>query len=489
MPSKGRANQYTDRASVAGLGLFKNINKIKNASRKNLIRFDQDQCELKLLEKAEAVPHQHEYLTSWDTRYIGLSGGYGCGKSFVIVVKQILFCFRSPGCDHLFFEPSIPLLDDIAIPQFNSILEEFNIPFSFRRTPRPFYTLHLQGGDTRILLRSFENWEKIVGVNAASCVMDEIDTIKNSIVSRAIINIQARARIGNCKQQFAFGSTPEGYNFMYNFFMTQPEKTEADSETTEAGVEHITAEDRKLIFGESEKNPFVRRDYIDDIKSQYPPNIAKAYLTGKFVNMQTVTVFSEYERDRCETGVFEPALTDHILFGADFNVGKCKSVYAIKKNELVGEVLHCYKTYTCANTYELANYIAHRYAAQLQHGSVTCYPDATGKREYSSATESDHDILRNAGIKVVPAGGRNVAISAIVSHANNYLYRNQIKINSKTCFELTQCCEQWGYDSKTLKPTKGGTIDHSNVGDAFKYLAWGAMPQPNTRFGVGKRWR
>jgi hypothetical protein len=318
--------------------------------------------------------------------------------------------------------------------------------------------------------------------------MDEIDTIKNSIVSRAIINIQARARVGQCKQQFAFGSTPEGYNFMYNFFMIQPGKTEADSTITE-DVEYIEAEDRKLIFGESEKNPFVRRDYIEDIKAQYPPNIAKAYLTGRFVNMKTIVVFSEYERNRCESEIFEPAITDHILFGADFNVRNSKSVYAVMRSENIGQILHCFRVHTCDNTYALADFISKKFAAQLQHGKVTCFPDATGKREYSSSTESDHDILRNAGIKVVPAGGRNVALNAIIGHANNYLYRNQVRINSSACYELVQCCEQWGYDDKTLKPAKGGTIDHSNVGDAFKYLVWGAMPKSGTRFGQGKRWR
>jgi len=278
VPAKSRAEQYTSRAAIADLGYVKNIGKLRGAARKNLYRINTDEIEKAIIKKASVIPHQYEFLTSWDTRYIGISGGYGSGKTWVNVAKQLLFAFRSPGCDHLFFEPSIPLLDDIAIPQFNSLLEEFSIPHIFKRTPRPFYILRLPGGNTRILLRSIENWEKIVGVNAASCVMDEIDTIKRSITAKAIINIQGRARIGTCKQQFAFGSTPEGYNFMYDFFWLKK------------------GPDRKLIYGKSEDNPHVRKDYIDDIRAQYPPRVAEAYLTGQFVNFNTITVYSEYDR-------------------------------------------------------------------------------------------------------------------------------------------------------------------------------------------------
>jgi hypothetical protein len=396
---------------------------------------------------------------------------HNSGKTWVNVAKQLLFAFRSPGCDHLFFEPSIPLLDDIAIPQFNSLLEEFSIPHIFKRTPRPFYILRLPGGNTRILLRSIENWEKIVGVNAASCVMDEIDTIKRSITAKAIINIQGRARVGTCKQQFAFGSTPEGYNFMYDFFWLKK------------------GPDRKLIYGKSEDNPHVRKDYIADIRAQYPPRVAEAYLTGQFVNFNTITVYSEYDRKKNESNVFRPEREDTILFGADFNVNNSRSVYAVMRHEANGPVLHCFAEEKVKDTYELVKLVERKYPSYLINKRVICYPDATGKREYSSSSESDHDILRKAGIKVVPAGGRNIALSYIIGHTNNYFHRRQIKINESTCRDLVDCCEQWGFNEKTGKPDKGGTIDHSNIGDALKYLAWGALPQSGTSLGQGARWR
>lgn len=486
MPSKSKVQRYVDRASVEDLGLIKNIGKIKSKIKTSTRRFNVEECEAAIVKKTKVIPHQHEFLTSWDTRYVGLSGGYGSGKTFVNVCKCILFTFRSQGCDHLFFEPSIPLLDDIAIPQFNTLFEEHQIPVTFKRTPRPIYTLHLPGGDTRILLRSLENYERIIGINAASCTMDEIDTTKAAIVQKAVVNIQGRARVGKCLQQFAFGSTPEGYNFLYSFFILGAEKTEADIQTNDE-AEYIKGKDRKLVFGDSEKNPFVRKDYIQDLYSQYPPNIAKAYIKGKFVNLATVTVFSEYKRDRHSSTFVEAELMDTVLTGADFNVGKMRYILAIIRPLQTGKKLIVYREGKVRDTYDYIAQLNRKYEKHIMAGRLVCFPDSTGSREYTSSSESDHDIIRSAGIRII-ADKKNPPVPSVIAHVNNCFYRDEIEINPIQCPDLTKCCEQWGY-GKDLKPEKGGAVDHSNIGDAFKYLVWSSMPRASRGIASGGRIR
>jgi phage terminase large subunit len=486
MPSKSKVQRYVDNASVESLGLIKNIGRIKSRIKTSTRRFDVIDCETKIIEKSKAIPHQYEFLTSWGTRYIGLSGGYGSGKTFANVCKCILFTFRSQACDHLFFEPSIPLLDDIAIPQFNTIFEEFGIPVTFKRTPRPIYTLHLPTGDTRILLRSLENYERIIGINAASCTMDEIDTTKAAIVEKAVINIQGRARVGNCLQQFAFGSTPEGYNFLYSFFMLGSDKSESDIEWLN-NAECIVGSDRKLVFGDSEKNPFVRKDYIQDLYSQYPPNIAKAYIKGKFVNLATVTVFSEYTREKCDTTFAEAELMDVVLTGADFNVGNMRFIFGVIRLIRNQQKLIIYKEGKARNTYDYIAQVARKYEKHIAAGRVICYPDSTGSREYTSSTESDHKIISDAGIRIV-ADKKNPPVPSVIAHVNNCFYTEKIEINPVQAPDLVKCCEQWGY-GKDLKPEKGGAVDHSNIGDAFKYLVWSALPRASRGIASGGRIR
>jgi hypothetical protein len=77
---------------------------------------------------------------------------------------------------------------------FDDFLESYDIPYTFRASPLPEYVLHLPLGDTKILCRSFENWTRIIGLNLAWVLADEIDTVAPSIASRAFPKILGRLR-------------------------------------------------------------------------------------------------------------------------------------------------------------------------------------------------------------------------------------------------------------------------------------------------------
>ena len=53
----------------------------------------------------------------------------------------------------------------------------YEIPYTFRSSPLPDFVLQLPKGDTRIMCRSFESWQRIIGINAAFILADEIDTV------------------------------------------------------------------------------------------------------------------------------------------------------------------------------------------------------------------------------------------------------------------------------------------------------------------------
>lgn len=468
MPTRSRSEQYGLRASVASLGLMSDIARIKASRAKRVITFDKNEAEQRILADASVIPHQYSFLKNTSNRYIALCGGYGCGKTWSAVAKTIMLAFRSPGHPIIFLEPSIPLLDDIAIPEFLNFFTKYNIPYRFRRSPRPNFWIELDEGESLIYLRSFENYEKIVGINSAGCVIDEVDTVKTATAEKAVIKIQGRVRVGNCPQ-IAFASTPEGHKFLYQFF-----DVEAD-------------ESKLLIKGKTRDNPYLREGFVEDLMQKYPPNLIEAYLEGEFVNLDTAVVFAEYNRKIHGSSVFQPDYNDIILVGADFNIKKGKSVYAVVRTEPQGQVVNVFHEYTAKDTYDLAAHIKRRFPGFLNDGRVICYPDATGARDYTSSTESDHDILRSHGIRVV-ANSKNPAIGEIVSHVNSAFHRGLIRINEAAAPELVRCCEQWGYD-ENLKPVKGGKDDLSNIGDALKYLIWGTVARPNTGLRSGARHR
>jgi hypothetical protein len=162
-------------------------------------------------------------------------------------------------------------------------------------------------------------------------------------------------------------------------------------------------------------------------------------------------------------------------------------VLAVIRSEPTGQKLHIFEEGEARDTYDYIEKLTRRFERQIANKRVICYPDATGKREYTSSTESDHDIIRAAGITIITER-RNPPIASVVAHVNNCFHTDKIAVNIPKCTDLIRCCEQWGY-GKDLKPEKGGTVDHSNIGDAFKYLVWGALPRAASGLAARGRWR
>ena len=467
MPAKTPSSRYADVASMRGLGLLADPTAIRRLKKRSSGRADVRELEARMVE--DLLPYQRDYVCDFRHKYVGFCAGYGSGKSRSAVVKAILLGFRSPGFTHLFLEPTVPLIMDVGLPTWFDVLEKYGIEYDFRSSPRPNITLKLPGGDTPFLLRSMENYQRLVGVNAASLTADEIDTSRQDIAEKAMVKLQGRVRVGNCPQINTV-STPEGFAWMYSFYVKEP------------------APNKILYKGKSKDNPHLDPGFITDLESKYHPSLIKAYLEGEFVNLETATVFYEFDRAKHFTGLFAPNPGERIVFGADFNVGRCQSVYGVVRPGPSGQQLHCFDEKRVSDTFALVAHLKQKYPRQLAAGLVTCFPDASGSHESTASTTSDHDILRDAGVIVI-AERRNPPIAETLAHTNLYLHRDCILVNPSTCIDTVSSCEQWVYDPKTLKPMKGGSNDHSHAGDAFRYLAWQVFPRAGTRAGYGPRWR
>ena len=250
MPARSRSAAYADRASAKSLGLLSDASLLQRLRKRSNSTFDVKSAEIKMIQ--DLLPYQRDFVTDFEHKYVGFCGGYGSGKTHSLVIKQLLLCFRSQGFTHLFLEPTIPLIDDVALPKWNELLEKYGIPHTFKVSPRPVFKLLLPGGETPILLRSMENYERLIGVNAASIASDETDTTRAELAEKAMIRLQGRVRVGNCPQIVA-GSTPEGYGWMYNFFEEQK------------------ADNKRLYRGKSEDNPYLDPGFVEDLKTKYHP--------------------------------------------------------------------------------------------------------------------------------------------------------------------------------------------------------------------------
>ena len=140
-----------------------------------------------LLERIRNDLHepQKAFFDDNSTEILGLSAGYGAGKTRALCAACVKLAALNVGFTGAVMEPTGPLIRDIWQTDFEQFLEHYEIPYTFRASPLPEYILHLPGGDTKILCRSFENWSRIIGLNLAFVLADEIDTVAPTVCDRA----------------------------------------------------------------------------------------------------------------------------------------------------------------------------------------------------------------------------------------------------------------------------------------------------------------
>ena len=108
--------------------------------------------------RVDLHPGQLAFVDDTTTEIIGLSAGYGAGKTRALCAKAVHLAAANQGFTGAVMEPTGPLIRDIWQNDFEQFLEGYEIPYTFRASPLPEYLLHLPEGDTKILCRSFENW-------------------------------------------------------------------------------------------------------------------------------------------------------------------------------------------------------------------------------------------------------------------------------------------------------------------------------------------
>jgi len=409
--------------------------------------------------------HQKKFLEDTTTRHLGLVAGFGAGKSYSLTVKMLQLALDNPGCTGIALEPTYTMLADILMPQLQDLWDEWGIDYDFYRGAAEV-NVRCPGGETsKILLRSFENYTRLRGVNAAWGVVDEIDTVKPALATTAFRLLQGRIRSGP-KPQIAVCSTPEGFGWLYNFFI----ETDDDS--------------KRLIRAKTTDNPWLPESYIQSLRDQYPPALIEAYLNGEFVNLAQSTIFGDYDRVANNTDAVWTT-DDDIHIGLDFNIGTCLSVVAVVRQIAGMRVVCCIESFKTNDTYETVQFVQRRYGAALQRRRVFAYPDASGGAAHTSSTTTDHQILRGGLINVV-TDRKNPDVRETFAQCNLAFHRNALRVNVDRCPELVSSLEKWSYDEKGL-PVKGGNPDHSHACDALRYLYWHLGNGANRKAFRGQR--
>jgi hypothetical protein len=408
----------------------------------------EDTADLLTRIRADLHPGQLAFVDDTATQILGISAGYGAGKTRALCAKAVMLAAVNQGFIGCVMEPTGPLIRDIWQTDFEAFLEAYEIPYTFRASPLPEYMLHLPGGDTKILCRSFENWSRIIGLNLAWVLADEIDTVTPSIANKAFPKILGRLRSGNVRQ-FGAASTPEGFRWMWNTFGSDDAKQRPD---------------RQLIKMRTADNPHLPPDFIERLQANYDPSLLRAYLDGEFVNLTTGQVYDRFDRAKHVTATVPDITREPIRVGIDFNVGNMSAVIAVRLGNgllVIDEIAGAH------DTDALAQEIRRRHPQQ----QIYIYPDASGGSRSTNASQTDIQILESYGMSNQsprsnpPVRDRVSAVQALLENG-----KGQVRLQvAQGCRRVIECLELQCYSDKG-EPDKDAGFDHMN--DALGYLVW-----------------
>lgn len=393
--------------------------------------------------RARASVPQAEFVNATE-RFPAFVGGFGSGKTEAGILRALRLKFRNPAQDVAYYLPTYDLVRMIGYPRFSDMLTRARVRHAINRSEHVL-TISNRG---KIIFRTLDNPDRIVGYEVADSVVDELDTLKPADARNAWRKIIARNRqkkSGDEPNTVAVATTPEGFRFVYEQWAKAP------------------APDYRLIRASTQSNARnLPEGYIEALRQSYPPQLIAAYLDGQFVNLNAGAVYPDF--DRRANGTDETiARAEPLHIGLDFNVYNCTAVVGVVR---AGEPRILAELTKLRDTPATIAAIRDRYAGH----AITVYPDASGDSDRTvNASETDISLLRRAGFTVC-AHPRNplikdrvMAVNALILNGDG---RRTLRINAAACPALTEAIEQQVYDANG-QPDKTAGLDH--LADALGY--------------------
>lgn len=367
--------------------------------------------------------------------YPAMVAGLGAGKTQAGIVRNLLKMLQRPGIDTAYYMPTYDLLKLRAMPGAQEIISELGLRHT---TNKSDYTITVKGYG-KMIFRSYDKPDRMVAYEVAHSIVDELDTLPKDKAAYVWRKAAERNR-QNCGEQNTMGNvtTPDQglSGFTYQKWVKKAQ------------------EGYQLIKAATASNPYLPENYIEDVRKNYDPILADMYLNGEFVSLSQNKVYHFFDRHKHHTTRVLTADDRAIHVGLDFNIGGCSAnLWLIENNKPIAV-----DEFVAHDTRDICN----RLDRYRQGGRIiTVYPDASGRAGRTNASQSDIQIIEQAGYRV-DAPNANPAIRDRINAVNALFAHDRISINTDRCPMLTDALESQGYDAKG-EPEKYN--DHPSIDD------------------------
>lgn len=374
---------------------------------------------------------QGQFLTHFDYNSEGkpkleivyLQSGIGYGKSKALVRKAILLAYLNRGLMGMLVAPTYKVLSTPIRDYLLETLFDMKIPYKINKSEN-YVELW---GNTKIILRSFDNPENLRGPNLAWICADEMrqsDKYGFDIMLGRVRDPKAMF------PQFAITSTPEGFDYLYDVFY-------GDNKLKNAVVYKARTKD----------NIYLQQTTIDALYEAYDERVAKQELEGECTLISAGQIYYQFDRQKhLGDYPYDPALP--ILIGQDFNYNPmCCVICQAHKNELNEEELWVVDELymMTSSTDDLCKELKARgYGArQNQPEWVTVYPDASGaQKTAASGQRSNLTIMESYGFTNLKHRQGNPRILDRYNSVNGLL----CNANGKVRLKINSICKKLAID-------------------------------------------
>jgi hypothetical protein len=385
-------------------------------------------------------------------------GGFGSGKSQALFVKLLHDKFQHPDVNLLYGAPTYSLIRDIAHDRLCAMLDQSPVKYNLNKAEN---VLEIRNYG-KILFRTLDAPERIVGFEVFRSYIDELDTLKHDSAQDAWNKLLGRNRQKSQKHpaspnQIFVATTPEGFRFVYYRWVKK------------------STPEYKLIKAPTASNPHLPIGYIESLRSSYPAELVNAYLNGDFVNLASKVVYASYRRDLNDTDLVHKPF-DVLHIGMDFNVRNMNAVVHIVR-QIPNEPEHVYATSELTGIDDTPSMIKRLEYSFPDHfpSRMIIYPDAYGNSRKTSgdtSSKTDHGLLRAAGLMLntpssnPPVKDRVQAMNTMFCDGN---HKRRYFVNSERCPNYAHSLEQQAYDNNGV-PEKNKSTNFDDINDAAGYF-------------------
>jgi hypothetical protein len=400
-----------------------------------------------LLRHQHALIHSiHEYPKI--TFFFDIAG-YGSGKSQadVLLLVHILQWYQGEYLTFGIGGAAIKHLKETVINDFIRLLDQHKI--QYRHNSQSGL---VQVGTLEFVYFSLDRPESIFGWNLAGAILDELDELEVADrVKQSIIAVQERCRIrlpATSTQPVARSpfivctTTAQGMRGTYMF------------------LEYLKEKDLSFIKirGRTQDNIYLDPEQLENLRSLYTEEEARAYMDGEFINLSTGRVYAEYDDKDDAYMPFEVSVHDTLYVGQDFNPGYNAAVVCIERDGVIYVIDE--------HHWEVVGDAPRKIRMLYPDNSIVMIPDVSGKEIMRGYWEE----FERYGIETIWSNV-NPSITERVLVVNKLFRTHKLKVFS-TVRNVNMCLKTRGFDD-TGKPRKEkgkGALDH--WGDSLEYGIW-----------------